>query len=400
MASVDTLISKDKALCTGCGACVQLCNYGALSMALDEEGFLYPVSDVERCTDCGACVHVCHMQKPIQNKQAPAKIYAACSTNYSELTQSSSGGIFFTLARYVTDHGGVVYGVVQPSLFDVHHARAQTIDQCLPMRRSKYLESHIRDAYVHARKDLKEGRIVLFTGTGCQVAGLYSFLNQKTYSNLITCEMVCHGVPSISVFQTYIQEVEAQTHRKVESIIYRDKSKGWNKNCLRLDFSDGSTQVGLSGKNPMHRGYLSGYYYRPSCGQCRYATLPRIADITLADFWQYEGALQINNQNQGISLVVCSSTVGVSSFDAIKPFLAWEKSDLKKAKKSCYHLANHPTESPRRTTFFDVLRQKGFHDAFTFCRQQDLHSGHTAKRLVKFIKGLVKHVIKSIGKQK
>ncbi len=376
-------------MCTGCGACAQICSKNAVSMAYDDDGFLYPEIDSTLCNKCNACIQICHMQNKVNAKQTPLQVYAACLPNEEELEQVSSGGVFWALAQHFIDSGGVVYGVEQPSLFDVHHARAEMLEQCKPFRRSKYLESHIGVTYINVKTDLKTGRMVLFTGTGCQVAGLYGFLGKKEYANLITCEMVCHGVPSMKVFQTYIHELEHMRDKKVQRIIYRDKSKGWNKNCIRICFSDGTSEVGLSSETPIHRGYLSGYYYRPSCSQCRYAQLPRVADITLADYWKYQGVLLGTNRNKGISLVVCSSCSGVKCMEDVKHKLMVDVTELENAIKSCTHLTTSPVDSKYRKAFFSNMKSKGFYAAYNKCRRKENVRG--------FIAGIGRYVLKKLN---
>ncbi|WP_241654002.1 Coenzyme F420 hydrogenase/dehydrogenase, beta subunit C-terminal domain [Geovibrio thiophilus] len=307
------------------------------------------------------------------------RVYAAYLPDLSQLYSVSSGGVFWALARHTIEQHGVVYGVEHQSLFDVHHGRAESLEQCVPFRRSKYLESNTKETFRQIKADLEQGRQVLFTGTGCQVAGLYGFFGCKTYPNLVTAEVVCHGVPSMNVFKTYIHELEALRNKKVQEIIYRDKSRGWNQNCIRICFTDGTSEADLSSTTPIHRGYLSGYYSRPSCGGCRYASLPRAADITLADYWQYKGGLRENNQNLGISLVVCSSEKGVACIEKIKHELLIEPSSLEEAVNSCRHLSKAPEESKYRNAFLSHMKKSGFHATFSKFRRKESIARKIAK---------------------
>lgn len=290
--------------------------------------------------------------------------YAASLTDTTELNNVSSGGVFWALAQQTIEKGGVVYGVEQPTLFDVHHSRAETIEQCEPFRRSKYLESNTGTTYTNTKKDLLIGRKVLYTGTGCQIAGLLSFLAKTDIENLVTCEVVCHGVPSMTIFRAYIKELERIKGKKVQGIIYRDKNRGWNKNCIRICFSDGTSDVDLSSVTPIHRGYLSGFYNRPSCTQCKYARLPRVADITLADYWNYKGTSLINRKKEGISLVVCSTTSGIDFFNTVKHRLLLDPSTITDASESCRHLTHSPSVSRYRKAFFNTFKRNGFFYAY------------------------------------
>ena len=348
-------------------------------MEYDDEGFLYPVKDDSLCSKCGLCRRRCHMLMERTANTDTLRVDAAYLPDLSQLNSVSSGGVFWALAKYTIEQQGVVYGVEHPSLFDVYHGRAESLEQCVPFRRSKYLESNTRETFRQVKADLKQGRQVLFTGTGCQVAGLYGFFGGKTYPNLVTAEVVCHGVPSMNVFKAYISELEVLRGKKVQEIIYRDKSRGWNRNCIRICFTDGTSETDLSSTTPIHRGYLSGYYSRPSCGGCRYASLPRAADITLADYWQYKGGLTESNQNLGISLVVCSSEKGAAYMESMKHELLLESTSLKEAVDSCRHLSKPPMESLYRSEFLSRMKEKGFHDTFYRIRRKESVARKIAK---------------------
>lgn len=337
--------------CTGCGACVNVCPNHCISLQFDEEGFLYPVVNEDACIHCNLCITRCHMKRTyLKKEQGEATFYAAYCKKGVIVSRSSSGGVFSALAYGVIKQHGVVYGVVQENLFEVRHQRAETLQECKKFRKSKYLESNTYDTFQEVKRDLKAGRCVLFSGTGCQIAGLYGYLNNKEY-NLITCEVVCHGVPSMKVFEKYIAELEYKYHAKVSEICFRDKRRGWIPNYETISFQNGKRITSESGNNPFHRGFLNGLYSRPSCGGCRYAKLPRVADITLADYWGYSGKIRKTNQNKGISLVVLSSENGKKLFEKTSALLVTDQSRFRDAVKSCYHLTHMPHQSINRNTF-------------------------------------------------
>lgn len=363
----------DKSRCTGCGGCKNVCPTQAITMKLDEEGFLYPYIDPEKCIHCNRCDAVCHMTKKLDRGEKPYEVYAACGKDAKGLEEVSSGGVFWALAEEMIDRGGIVYGVVMDSQCRVYHARAVTLEECGRFRRSKYLESNTGDCFTQVKKDLSDGKEVLFSGVGCQVAGLRSFLENADTKRLITCEVVCHGVPSRKAFEGYLKEIEKEKNSKVVSINYRDKSQGWSRNQICIKFEDGQVICEQSSRNLLHGNYIKGYFSRPSCKTCGYASIPRAADITCADYWRYTGELTKSNADKGISLVLCNNDKGDVFFrQAAEKRLLFEKSSLEKAVASCRHLAHTPQESPKRALFFKLLNKKGYKKAITTCSKLSL----------------------------
>lgn len=353
----------DKALCTGCGACMAVCPVDAIILTEDKEGFRYPEIDESKCIKCGKCNRVCSMDKKLSHDKevSDEAFYAGYLKNTDELSEVSSGGAFWAFVKVVISHGGVVYGAVQHGIEDIVHERAETISEAEKFRRSKYFQSYAVNSYSQVKNDLISGREVLFSGTACQVDALYNFLG-KEYANLHTCEVVCHGVPSMAVFRSYRSELERNYNSKMKELVFRDKTFGWRNNHYKITFENGKVIKEPSVKNLFHAGYLQGIFYRPSCGQCKYAQLPRISDITLADYWKYEGEL-IKDNNMGVSLIVCSSEKGKRLLENAQEYMHLEISDRERALKSCRHLDNHPNENQNRYAFFEDFYNNGYSKA-------------------------------------
>lgn len=197
---------QDKTKCSGCHACAQVCPKQCIAMEVDTEGFWYPVVDTALCVECGLCETSCPIQHPLANNKTENDItaYAAVNKNDEIRLQSSSGGIFTLIASEVIHQGGVVFGAAFDKTFAVGHQYTETIDGLAVFRGSKYVQSRIGDTYKQAEAFLKDGRTVLFTGTPCQIGGLLVYLKQD-YDNLITQDIICHGVPSPMVWQSYIK---------------------------------------------------------------------------------------------------------------------------------------------------------------------------------------------------
>lgn len=222
------ILFDDKKNCCACGACMNVCPKDAIRMEEDEYGFLYPQIDETKCVQCGACKKVCAYQNE-QVKNAPIKCYAAVNKNKSELMKSASGGIFAAMATSVLKEGGVVFGAAldfEDGHAHPHHVAVRELSQLYRLQGSKYVQSAIENTYMEAKKELDSGKKVLFSGTPCQIAGLYGYL-RKEYENLCTVDVICHGVPSARMFDDFLQnETKKRNAKSVKNYIFRDKKKG------------------------------------------------------------------------------------------------------------------------------------------------------------------------------
>jgi len=351
----------NKGKCSGCGACRNVCPVNCIRMELDQEGFLYPVVDKEKCTKCGLCNKVCHLENRFSRNDNEECLFFCAYNNEIEITRdSSSGGIFWLLVEdTIIEKSGVVYGVVLKNNFYVTHERAETLEKCKDFRKSKYLESDTGLVYQNVKRDLDNKKFVLFSGTPCQIAGLYSFL-QKDYDTLLTCEVVCHGVPSKVVFDKYIKELNEENNDLAVSINWRDKRIGWYPNMVSIQFGSANEIVSSSAQNPYQKGFLKNLYLRPSCYECPYARLPRISDISLADFWGYEGLLKELNQNNGLSIVILSSEKGKTAFRRIKDKCKTEVVEKDYVMLKSRHSHSKPIYNKYREAFFKELNKTSF----------------------------------------
>ncbi len=357
----------DKRRCTGCGACANACSLGAITIDYDEEGFLYPTVNGDVCVDCHKCEKACpFLNKSIidRKKVSDPAIFSGQMRSSNDLVSVSSGGISWAIIEYVLDNNGVVYGAVQTDVFDVHHERFEKIESAKLIKKSKYLQSNTRMCFRDVKNDLKNNRLVLFTGVGCQIAGLKSFLGND-YNNLILVDVVCHGVPSYYVWKKYVEETEKKKNSKIISVSYRDKTKGWKYNQYRIDFIDGSCEYVFSDDHPFHKGFLLGLYSRPSCGDCKFGILPRVSDLTLADYWKYDGNLFENSINQGVSLISVNTEKGKEFLSHLDKYAMFEPSSLENALLSCRHLNHSPKESKKRKKFFKYFKTHAFYQSWS-----------------------------------
>ena len=268
--------------CCGCEACLQICPKSCIQMQTDKEGFFYPVVDVKECVNCGACNLVCPVLNPYK-KREPIQIWAAKTKNEKIRIQSSSGGVFSELALWVIRKGGVVFGARFAKDWSVEHTYIEAEEDLRLLRGSKYVQSHIGNTYKQVLAFLKQDRWVLFSGTSCQISALNRLLKKK-YEKLLTVELVCHGVPSTKIWQSYLMELTDQGKNPIRNIQFRGKDTGWKEYSF-VCFQERGNHMETFKKNPYMKGFIQDLYLRPSCYQCPSKAFATDSDLALADFW-------------------------------------------------------------------------------------------------------------------
>lgn len=312
------MIKIDFEHCTGCEACIQVCPQKCISTQCGEFDFLYPIVDKNRCIECHLCEKVCPIDKEIV-PPAYQQAYAVVNNDKKILINSTSGAAFSALADKILEQNGVVYGAAMDRM-QVHHAGINNTDNLKRLRGSKYLQSRIGNVFQQAKADLREGRKVLFSGTPCQIAGLKHYL-QKEYENLITVDIVCHGVGSQAYFDKFLDSLK-KNGRSVKEVKFRSKKyTGWSCSSGELITEDKKGSRNSSPfyyhKNYYYRFFLAGDIYRKSCYSCKYANLNRVGDITLGDFWGVERLKLPLDTYYGCSLVIVNSQKGSDFFNNI-----------------------------------------------------------------------------------
>ena len=223
-------IVKDK--CFGCRSCEQVCPKKCIDIKPNEEGFLYPLVEESVCIHCGLCVKSCPAENPDVHRNHPSELYGLKNKDEKAIMRSASGGASDAAAKVILAEGGVIFGAAYDENLRVSHIEVNKIDDLYKIQSSKYVQSNVADCYSKAKKHLQEGRKVLFTGTPCQIAGLYAFL-RKDYDNLYTLDLICHGVPSPLFFEKYIDYMGKKMGGKVIEYNFRSKDKrGWGTQYL------------------------------------------------------------------------------------------------------------------------------------------------------------------------
>ena len=339
--------------CTGCSACYQTCKFGAINMKQDGHGFAHPDIDSELCTGCGACVKVCPIISGSPSPKLKQKGFAAWSKSDAVRKLSSSGGIFTELARYVIGKGGTVCGATLDKDLSVKHIQIDKADEIYKLRGSKYVQSDTSKIFqeVKARLNADKERLVLFSGTPCQVDGMKKFL-KRDYPNLLTVDLVCHGTPSPGMWQQYVNFQSIKNGSRLVDYQFREKKKSWTFFNSKLSFDNGSTKEYDWFRDMWLRIFLSNKGLRSSCYGCRYTSMKRVSDITLADFWGYqpEGS-DDKKTDKGISLVLCNNERGYEAFNEIKEKVVSFPRSLETIEKSQRSLSS-PWPKPNGTDEF------------------------------------------------
>ena len=369
----------NKTDCCGCNACAQRCPKQCIIMKADDEGFLYPIVDKETCIECGLCEKVC----PVMNQakpQQPLKVYAAYNKNEDVRIQSSSGGIFTLLAEETIKKGGVVFGVKFNKYWMPEFDYTENVKGIAQFRGSKYVQAIVGNAYKRAEEILKAGRDVLFCGTPCQIAGLKKFL-RKEYDNLLTVDIICHGVPSPKVWNMYLKEIccslykdlpvekkqtvltMGETYKScIEAISFRSKITGWKKYSflIKLYFpnSNGKNSVLFTEKyfkNSFMRAFLHDIITRPSCYACPTKQGKSHSDITIADFWGLNRVDPAFDDDRGCGAILINTANGETVYPLVQTI--YKEKTIKDviACNSAYHKSCKP--HCNRTKFFKELEE-------------------------------------------
>lgn len=300
--------------CVGCGACIDACPVNALKLVYNDNGFYEPDIINEACVNCGKCTKCCpaiNQESIIRNRE----FYYGWHNDEKVRKNSSSGGAFSLLAEQILSEGGVVFGAKYAEDFkSVVMASTEECDLD-QLRRSKYCQSFSNDMYRKAQDYLNAGKKVMMVGTPCQIAAARKFF--KNQENLLLVDFLCGGVTPSTVFAEYTEYLEKKYGSKIKSINMRDKTRGWTKASIRVEFENGKVY-----SSRYQFDYYYYYYYctpyikNEACLTCSF-TDHNDADITIADFWGYKKA-NVKKDDKGISLICTYTEKGQAYLNSVK----------------------------------------------------------------------------------
>lgn len=354
----------NKSDCCGCNACGDICPRNAISFKVDNEGFWYPFVDAGKCVDCGLCENVCPMlnvETLKKNDFVEPVCYAAEHKNLEVIFDSTSGGLFSAFADVVYKDGGWVGGAIFNEDFSVSHFISNDKSDLPRLRSSKYLQSNLSGFYSLVKELLEAGERVLVCGTPCQMAALRAFLG-KDYEDLIILDFVCRGINSPKINRKYLDSFEERYGSPVVYSKAKSKEYGWRNLTHKVILADGRIIYETKDMNNFTKGYLqTNVFSRPSCYSCKFKGFPRIADITLADFWGIEKIDPSLDKDLGTSLVLLNSKKGLAYFERAKARTIYRQVSLEGAIEGNPALV-HPLDPPRvdRDSFFRDLDEMPF----------------------------------------
>ncbi len=309
----------EKSKCSGCLACKEICPVGAIDVIEDEEGFQYPQINEKKCINCGKCRRLCAVKREkVDFQKKPITIIGAKVKEEQERMTSRSGGAFMAMADYILKEKGIVYGCKLGRNLEVYHARATNKEEVNEFKGSKYVKSNLKNVYHEVKEDLRNHKKVLFSGTGCEIAGLKTALNEMDTKNLYTCDVICFGVPSPLIYQEYIRFMEEKEKDKIINIDFRDKSLGWSTHNETLVFRKKKVTADSYAKL-----FGSCYALRPSCYHCQFTNMDRVSDITIGDFWGIDKENKEFNDERGVSIILVNTEKGTELLEHILDMTNW-----------------------------------------------------------------------------
>lgn len=377
----------DKTTCNGCKACKDICPTSAIHYEIDNEGFWYPKVDYDKCVSCGLCVKHCPDKTLVTRNKEQPEVKAAWSKDDKVRLASTSGGMFYELARVILLNGGYVAGCVYDRDFKgAHHTAIHSIDELPPLMVSKYVESDTEGVYPTVRSLLEQGEEVLFVGSPCQCAGLYSYLN-RDYEKLIVVDFLCRGANSPKAHRKYIEYLETKYGAEITSLRSKDKRNGWERFGQSAVFANGREYFADHREDlrvvAYHHGNLMA---RPSCLACKFKTIPRLSDLTLGDFWGID-ASEVNDIDKGISLVFINSKKGQNLWNALSDRVSFIDKTLEDAKRGNGAIYRSASCSKNRETFLKELDSCPFDELVKKYREYPKHG-------IKYYLGAIKRKIK------
>lgn len=346
--------------CFGCNACAESCPKKCIIMKEDEEGFLYPEIDLKSCVNCGKCKSVC----PYYNRELSEikTVTAAINKNEKIRSASSSGGVFYELAKSVIDEGGVVFGCAWNEKGEAVHVKIENNEDLCLLSGSKYVQSNVTGCYLKVKEELLAGCRVLFSGTPCQVSGLKNYLG-KEYNSLLTVDVLCHGVPSPKVMREYRKAVEKKFGSKITFMNVRDKKKSWHRLHTEMHFENGSRYYVFCGYDTYMSMFLTNMSQRPSCFECKFTSSKRSGDITLGDFWGIALLKSEMDDDKGTSMVAVNTQKGFEAFNKVQSKFKTAQMSFEAAEAGNKVLSVPPKKNKNRDLFYKDFIQEGYEAA-------------------------------------
>ena len=351
-----------KADCVGCKACGDICPKKAIYFRTDNEGFWYPSIDMKKCIACNICEKVCpaiEIHNASKNPYSVPKTYKVFHRNKDIRYNSTSGALYYALAQSFIEEDNYIVGCVYNKDYSgAHHEASNTIEGLNRIMRSKYFQSDTEGIYKNIKNLLDSNNKVLFCGTGCQVSALYGFL-RKEYENLYTVELICRGINSPLAFTSYMKELRERFKSDIREVHFKNKSHGWTNLGTLICFDNGKKYYRNKFNDPWVNAFICGnLYIRPSCENCKYKIFPRVADITIGDYWGI--SYTEDEKKYGVSVAFVNTEKGNKLFQSAKKNMYVEERDFYEAVKGNAALTYSVNLNPKRKEFFDRIEKEPY----------------------------------------
>lgn len=347
---------EEKDLCCGCTACYSVCPKNAIKMVRDNEGFLYPEVDKEKCVNCGMCKKVCPILNKSKLNEFKQKGFIFQYGDDKIRKESTSGGVYTALAEYILDKNGVVYGVAMEDFY-VKNIRVTSKKELYKFRNSKYVQSDKNETFKMAKKDLTDNKLVLYSGTVCEIEGLKSFLG-KEYPNLITVDVICRAVPSPLLWQKYIEF--RNSNNEATKAYFRKKVYGYKYSNLTIENDNEILYKNGIDSDPYLRAFFSNIACRPSCYNCHFKKQNHISDFTIWDCFDVNKYDESFDDDIGTTRILINSQKGLDIFNIIKDKHKYKEVDVDKLVNNFHQMFNAIKYNSRRNEFFEDLNTKNF----------------------------------------
>lgn len=345
---------KDKSKCCGCTACASVCPMDCIEMKEDMEGFLYPSVDKGKCIDCGACEKVCPILNVREEEPIPQTAYIVQNKNEQILRESTAGGAFTAIAKYILKSDGVVFGVELGDDLVARHVYIESEAELCRFRNSKYIQSIVGGGtYKQVKSFLDKGRFVCFSGTPCQIEGLKRYL-KKDYENLITVDVVCRAVPSPMIFRKYVEYQKGRMSDNIKVVRFRDKHYGYKYSTMNIitERNHGDYHQGVD-SDPWLRAYFSNICDRPSCHECQFRTQYRVSDFTIWDCFHVGRFSKELDNDKGATRMLVHTDKGGKVFEKVKCDFRYVEITPDQAVAGARELRESVKPNERRQAFFE-----------------------------------------------
>ncbi len=333
---------------------MNICPRKCIHMLSDNEGFLYPNIDIDQCINCGLCEKCCPIINFKERAMKVPEAYVIQNKDAAVCHESTSGGAFTAIAEYVIENHGIVFGAEMTDQYKVRHCAVEAKADLKKFRNSKYVQSDVGQTYQEVKKYLKEGRLVCYSGTPCQIEGLLQYLGECEKDSLVLVDLVCRAVPSPGVWKKYVAFLENK-YGKISSIRFRDKTLGYQYSTMEIIFENGKVLREGIESDKWLRMFFSGMIIRPSCSSCKFRSINRRSDFTLWDCLNIHRIDKSLDEKLGVTRVLVHTNKGKKILDAIGDKIECHHISVDAAINHVNELSVSPNINEKRASFYEDI---------------------------------------------